>query len=75
MHYCSNVNKHTGENTYQCIYCDEHLSTLDRLYYIAAIVAMFTNTLERIHFNAVIVVMSTNTLERTLINAFIVMNI
>ena len=50
------------------------MNTLKRIYYIAVIVAMFTNTLERIHFNAAIVVMSTNTLEINLINVFIVMS-
>ena len=45
------------------------MNTLDRLYYIATIVAMFTNMPEKINFNAVIVVLLTNTLERTLINA------
>ena len=66
---------HTGEKTYQCSYCYEHVYTLDRLYYMATIVAMFTNMLERIHFNAVFVVMLTKTLERTLINAAMVTNI
>ena len=53
---------HSGENPYQCSYCDKHLNTLERLYYIAAIMAKFTYTLEGIHFDAAVVVMSTNIL-------------